>query len=236
MEIRQVPCISGPCAKHLSVFGYGRNWDHLSLYGHMERIEIQNHSRNKVWDSEKDHRSLFAADLLCSWKFWKQPNGYSYKKCMATPCIENMEGFYFGQISDLTFRKGRFLVSEGSRTLKALKSLLEEISKWILLITFYCYFWFNFKVYEEIESVLTIPTIYISQLWQKWRYNTIRLTARFTELQCTIAYMFFVNSSFLCYKTPRLFTESHVHFRFLKWFYMVSVFCYFICGVGRICC
>ena len=76
----EVPCISGPCAKHLSVFGYGRYWDHLSLYGHMERIEIQNHSRNKVWDSEKDHRSLFAADLLCSWKIWKQPNGYSYKK------------------------------------------------------------------------------------------------------------------------------------------------------------
>ena len=102
MKMRQVPSISGPCAKHLSVFGYGRYWDHLSLYGHMERIEIQNHSRNKVWDSEKDQRSLFAADLLCSWKFWKQPNGYSYKKCMATPCIENMEGFYFGQISDST--------------------------------------------------------------------------------------------------------------------------------------
>ena len=124
--MRQVPCISGPCAKHLSVFGYGRYWDHLSLYGHMELIEIQNHSRNKVWDSEKDHRSLFATDLLCSWKFWKQPNGYSYKKCMATPCIKknmegfyfifliycfnhltcviifNMEGFYFGQISDST--------------------------------------------------------------------------------------------------------------------------------------
>ena len=81
---------------------YGRYWDHLSLYGHMESIEIQNHNRNKVWDSEKDHRSLFAADLLCSWKFWKQPNGYSYKKCMATPCIENMEEFYFGQISDST--------------------------------------------------------------------------------------------------------------------------------------
>ena len=42
MKMRQVPCISGPCAKHLSVFGYGRYWDHLSLYGHMERIEIQN--------------------------------------------------------------------------------------------------------------------------------------------------------------------------------------------------
>ena len=102
MKMRQVPCISGPCTKHLSVFGYGRYWDHLSLYGHMERIEIQNHSRNKVWDSEKGHRSLFAADLLCSWKLWKQPNGYSYKKCMVTPCIENMEGFYFGQISDST--------------------------------------------------------------------------------------------------------------------------------------
>ena len=102
MEMRRVPCISGPCAKHLSVFGYGRYWDHLSLYCDMERIEIQNHSRNKVWDSEKDHRSLFAADLLCSWKFLKQPNGYSYKKCMATHCIENMEGFYFGQISDST--------------------------------------------------------------------------------------------------------------------------------------
>ena len=58
MKMRQVPCISSPCAKHLSVFGYGRNWDHLSLYGHMERKEIQNHSRNKVWDSGKDHQSI----------------------------------------------------------------------------------------------------------------------------------------------------------------------------------
>ena len=31
----------------------------------------------------KDHRSLLAADLLCNWKFLKQPNGYSYKKCLA---------------------------------------------------------------------------------------------------------------------------------------------------------
>ena len=101
-KMRQVPCISGPYAKHLSVFGYGRYWDHLSLYGLMEPIEIQNHGRNKVWVSGRDHRSLFAADLLCNWKFWKQPNGYGYKKCMATSCIENMEGFYFGQIADST--------------------------------------------------------------------------------------------------------------------------------------
>ena len=28
----------------------------------MESIEIQNHSRDRMWDSEKDHRSLFAAE------------------------------------------------------------------------------------------------------------------------------------------------------------------------------
>ena len=68
MKMRQVPCISGPCEKDLSVFGYGWYWDHLSLYiyGHMERIEIQNHSRNKVSDSGKDHGSLFAA-AVWSW-------------------------------------------------------------------------------------------------------------------------------------------------------------------------
>ena len=96
--------ISGPCEKHLSVFGYGRYWDHMSLHCHTERIEIQNHSRNKSWDSGKDHRSLFAADLLYNCKFWKQPNRYSYKKkCMATLCNEYMEWFFFGQISDSTF-------------------------------------------------------------------------------------------------------------------------------------
>ena len=102
MKMRQVPCISGPCVKDLSVFGYGRYWDHLSLYGYMERIEIQNHSRNKAWDSWKDHWSLFTADLFCNWKFRKQLNGYSYKKYMATPCTESMEGFYFERISDST--------------------------------------------------------------------------------------------------------------------------------------
>ena len=34
-------------------------------------------------------------------------------------------------LANLTFRKGRFLVSEGSPTLTSLKSLLEEISKMI---------------------------------------------------------------------------------------------------------
>ena len=59
--MRQVLCTSCHCAKDLSVFGAGRYWDHLSLYGHRERIKIQNHSRNKEWDSGKDHGSLFAA-------------------------------------------------------------------------------------------------------------------------------------------------------------------------------
>ena len=63
---------------------------------------------------------------------------------MATPCIESTDGFYFGRTSgsnvtniqsvmpllaNLTFRNGRFLVSDGSLTLTALKSLFEEISK-----------------------------------------------------------------------------------------------------------
>ena len=34
-------------------------------------------------------------------------------------------------LANLTFRKGRFFVSEGPPTLTALKSLLEEISKMI---------------------------------------------------------------------------------------------------------
>ena len=136
----------GPLRKTFSVFGYGRYWDHLSLYGHMERIEIQNHSRNKVWDSWKDHRSLFAADLLCNWKCWKQPNGYSYKKCKATPGIENMEGvllwtdFWFNMLlkfkasmpllANLTFIKGRFLVSEGSPPWQLWKVCLRKYPKW----------------------------------------------------------------------------------------------------------
>ena len=84
------------------IFNYGRYWDHLSPYGRIESIEIQNHSRNKVWDSWKEHGILFAADLLFTWEFWMQPNGYSCKKYSVTPCIERMEGFYFGRISDST--------------------------------------------------------------------------------------------------------------------------------------
>ena len=30
----------------------------------------------------------------------KKKNGYSFKKCMATPCIESTEGSYFGRTSD----------------------------------------------------------------------------------------------------------------------------------------
>ena len=103
MKMKQVPCISGPILKDLSVFSYGQYWDYLSLYGYMEHIEIQNHSRRKAWDSGKDHWSLFAAELLCNWKFCKQSNGNCYKKYMSTPCIEILEGFYFGWISDSTY-------------------------------------------------------------------------------------------------------------------------------------
>ena len=103
MKMRQVPCISGPCAKHLPVFGYGRYWDHLSLYGHMERIGIQNHSRNKVCDSEKDHRSLFAADFLCSWNFGSNRTGIAIRNAWRLLVLKIWGGgVYFGQIYDST--------------------------------------------------------------------------------------------------------------------------------------
>ena len=88
MNMRQVPCILGPCSKDLSVVYYVLYWDHLSLYGHMERKEILNPSSCKVGDHVKDLESRVAANLLCNWRFWKQQNEYSYRKCMATPCTE----------------------------------------------------------------------------------------------------------------------------------------------------
>ena len=33
--------------------------------------------------------------LLCNWRFWKQQNGYSDRKCRVTPCFESTEVFYF---------------------------------------------------------------------------------------------------------------------------------------------
>ena len=51
MNMRQVPCILGPCSKDLSVLYYVLYWDHLSLYGHMERKEILNPSSCKVKDT-----------------------------------------------------------------------------------------------------------------------------------------------------------------------------------------
>ena len=35
----KVSCVSVPCAKDISVFGYRRYWDHLSLYGHIRLIK-----------------------------------------------------------------------------------------------------------------------------------------------------------------------------------------------------
>ena len=46
--MRQVPCILGSCSKDLSVQYYVLYWDHLSLYGHLERKEILNPSSCKV--------------------------------------------------------------------------------------------------------------------------------------------------------------------------------------------
>ena len=85
------------------------------------------------------------ANLLCNSRFWKQQNGYSYRKCMATPYIEKYVGILFWTdfwfkmlltfkasmplLANLKFRNGRFLVSAGSTTLTALNSLFEEISK-----------------------------------------------------------------------------------------------------------
>ena len=138
MNMRQVPCILGPCSKDLSVLYYVLYWDHLSLYGHMERKEILNPSSCKEGDHVKDLESRVVVNLLCNWRFWKQQNEYSYRKCMATPCIERTD-FWFKMLlifkasmpllANLTFRNGLFLVSVVSPTLTALKSLFEEISK-----------------------------------------------------------------------------------------------------------
>ena len=96
-------CSSGPCANHLSVFGYGRYYDHLSLYGHMERIEIQNHSRNNVWDFQKDHRSLFAVDLLFNWKFWSNQNGIAIRNAWRLLVLKVWRDFtLIGHIFDST--------------------------------------------------------------------------------------------------------------------------------------
>ena len=82
--MRQVPCILGPCSNDISGLHYLLYWDHLSLYGHMERTEIVNQSSRKMGDPWKDLESGVAANLLCNWRFLKQQNGYSYRKCMAT--------------------------------------------------------------------------------------------------------------------------------------------------------
>ena len=41
-------------------------WDHLSLYGHMERKEILNPSSCKMGDHVKDLESRVAVNLLCN--------------------------------------------------------------------------------------------------------------------------------------------------------------------------
>ena len=66
MNMRQVPCILGPCSKNLSVLYNVLYSDHLSLYGHMERKEIFNQSSCKVGDHVKDLESRVAANLLCN--------------------------------------------------------------------------------------------------------------------------------------------------------------------------
>ena len=66
----------------------------------MEHIEIVNQSSCKVGDPGKDLESRVAVNLLCDERLWKQQNGYSYRKCMATPYIESTEGSYFGRTSD----------------------------------------------------------------------------------------------------------------------------------------
>ena len=111
----------------------------------MERTEIVNQSNCKVGDSGKGLDSRVAANLLYNWRFWKRQNGYSYRKCMVSPCIENTEWFFSWMdfwfkmlltfktpmplLANLTFRNGWFLFSVASPTLAALNSLFEEISK-----------------------------------------------------------------------------------------------------------
>ena len=90
----------GLCFKDLSVKYYVLYGDHLSLYGHMVCAEILNRSNCKVGHPGEDLESRVAAKLLCSWRFWKQQNGYSYRKCMVTRCIERTEGCYYGRTYD----------------------------------------------------------------------------------------------------------------------------------------
>ena len=86
----EVIYISGPFAKDLSEFCY-------VLQYHESPVNVW----NKIRDSDKGFGLLFAAELLCNWWFWKQPNDCSYKKCITSPLliIKAMDGFYFGRIS-----------------------------------------------------------------------------------------------------------------------------------------
>ena len=109
MNMRHVPCSLYPSSKSLSVLYNVQYWDHLSLhvYGHMELTEIVSRCSCKEGDHGKDLESRVAVNLLCNRRFWKQLNGYSYRKCIATPgtCIENTEGFYLWRTSDLNVAK-----------------------------------------------------------------------------------------------------------------------------------
>ena len=68
MNMIQVTCVLDPCSKDLSVLYYVLNWDHLSLYGHMEHTEIVNQTSCKVQDPGKDPGSRVAANWLCFFK------------------------------------------------------------------------------------------------------------------------------------------------------------------------
>ena len=68
-------------------------WYCISLYDYTGRAESQSQSRSK--DSGLYHRSQFAIDLRCNWNISEQLNGCMYKKRMANPCIESIEGVLF---------------------------------------------------------------------------------------------------------------------------------------------
>ena len=98
-------------------------------------------------------------------------NGYSYKKCMATPCIDNMEGFYFGQISDSTcclnskrqclYWQIWFSEKGGSLFANAWRLLIFKVWRNITLDGF---------LIQDIAEVQSVDALIGEFYFQKWRF------------------------------------------------------------------
>ena len=129
MKMRQVPCISGPCTKHLSVFAYGRYWDHLSLYGHMERIEIQITAGTRSGILGKTIEVYLLQTCFVTETFGSSRTGIAIRNAWRLLVLKicryfTLDRFWFNMLlkfkasmpllANLTVRKGRSLVSVGS--------------------------------------------------------------------------------------------------------------------------